>query len=740
MESGGEGMRLGGTEIISCSKDSTVQHHYLYVDPASQSSYHWTQYPHQLLSTSAVSWNVKGAIATVNDYIDRRNTILEPDPTLPGPFSFAAHHPVSLSTSTVSGNNAVSPRTSVGQGQGSPSSTLGNPLSGAVLASILAGAAGGPGSARAGLTNGIMRIFDPNVQMALAYKPIEGVEQEGDVPYLSEEEAFVYFARHYKFTSQHSYTSSDLLAGHDPCNGPAPPPPPSTPPSAVNDETFVTLCRHNSNVARDIREYELAQVWLFLAQLLGPGKRIEKAESSGPPPLPMDEPTPSNHKTGTATGNKSSESQMPNRLRPHSVTFVPGQSYNPSTALHRRSMQEQHGENVLLASTVAALQLDANSNAWQQYLQVDLVEDQTSSAPLPVQPLVAEVVAPAAIKTMNKESESNGEQGDHDAEDERKSKESLDAHTLQLTHSASISRAPATSPPTTSSPSSPAVRHSTSSSANPSLSMGVLPSSISASNRSQILLDCLPTIHKSHCYVLPASNEQSGDSSRAPTPTSRLVRRTPGFEFNPFNAGLSIPSSLLFQSRLVETLLEHRIERGDVQCCVAIMSLLKEFHVPLLDCMERLENAGKIGKDCGGHTLLDRVKQWYWSYIDLLQRHELYSHASEIIQLCNDPDLKKMNQKSTTVSLICPVCKHPSQTCGNACTSKGCSKTRMTNCSICNEPVTGVYVWCQGCGHGGHMQHMHDWFDMHAVCPTGCLHKCVNLMTMLSTAGAGAVR
>jgi hypothetical protein len=33
--------------------------------------------------------------------------------------------------------------------------------------------------------------------------------------------------------------------------------------------------------------------------------------------------------------------------------------------------------------------------------------------------------------------------------------------------------------------------------------------------------------------------------------------------------------------------------------------------------------------------------------------------------------------------------------------------------------VTGMYAWCQGCGHGGHLQHMDEWFQKESVCPVG---------------------
>ena len=38
------------------------------------------------------------------------------------------------------------------------------------------------------------------------------------------------------------------------------------------------------------------------------------------------------------------------------------------------------------------------------------------------------------------------------------------------------------------------------------------------------------------------------------------------------------------------------------------------------------------------------------------------------------------------------------------------------------------FTWCQTCRHGGHAEHLLDWFKAHAVCPvTGCVCKCGSL-------------
>lgn len=50
---------------------------------------------------------------------------------------------------------------------------------------------------------------------------------------------------------------------------------------------------------------------------------------------------------------------------------------------------------------------------------------------------------------------------------------------------------------------------------------------------------------------------------------------------------------------------------------------------------------------------------------------------------------------------------------------------RARVCVVCSQqPVRGVFVVCPGCSHGGHLEHMRDWFAVHRHCPTGCGHVC----------------
>lgn len=132
--------------------------------------------------------------------------------------------------------------------------------------------------------------------------------------------------------------------------------------------------------------------------------------------------------------------------------------------------------------------------------------------------------------------------------------------------------------------------------------------------------------------------------------------------------------------------------------------------------------------------LFTQIRQWFpWLRIfvffmglhclitDLLSHYQLYTVANDVIKLCSVPSVRELNQQSTTVHTNCNLCNRLLNKSGWYCTS--CRK--HTNCcSICQLPVRGLYVWCQGCSHGGHLQHIQEWMKKSPQCPTGCGHYC----------------
>jgi len=72
----------------------------------------------------------------------------------------------------------------------------------------------------------------------------------------------------------------------------------------------------------------------------------------------------------------------------------------------------------------------------------------------------------------------------------------------------------------------------------------------------------------------------------------------------------------------------------------------------------------------------------------------------------------------------CYGCKQPYS--GARCPS--CLRVPLT-CSICRSPVRGASIVCLLCSHGGHTDHMGQWFAAETVCPTGCGCNCLEYNT-----------
>ncbi|XP_059809700.1 GATOR complex protein WDR24-like isoform X1 [Hypanus sabinus] len=142
-------------------------------------------------------------------------------------------------------------------------------------------------------------------------------------------------------------------------------------------------------------------------------------------------------------------------------------------------------------------------------------------------------------------------------------------------------------------------------------------------------------------------------------------------------------------------------EQGDVQMAISVLIVLGD----------------RIRKEIDEQT----QEHWYMSYIDLLQRFRLWNVANEVIKLSTCRSINCLNQASTTLHVNCNNCKRPMNTHGWMCERcrRGASK-----CAVCHHAVKGLFVWCQGCTHGGHLQHVMEWFRLHTHCPTGCGHIC----------------
>jgi hypothetical protein len=57
---------------------------------------------------------------------------------------------------------------------------------------------------------------------------------------------------------------------------------------------------------------------------------------------------------------------------------------------------------------------------------------------------------------------------------------------------------------------------------------------------------------------------------------------------------------------------------------------------------------GGVAKSALPDVGIDIIREWYLSYIDLLQQMCLFTQAASLIRNCNDPIIGALNQQSTT--------------------------------------------------------------------------------------------
>lgn len=126
------------------------------------------------------------------------------------------------------------------------------------------------------------------------------------------------------------------------------------------------------------------------------------------------------------------------------------------------------------------------------------------------------------------------------------------------------------------------------------------------------------------------------------------------------------------------------------------------------------------------------VEHWQLSYMEIVSRYELWNHFTEIVNLSTIPAIMNMNS-SSTIHTSCGQCrkrmpqKH-AWICGNHGDNDHEQCRSGITCALCQNVVRrGLYVWCQGCCHGGHIKCMEDWFRYpfsQGLCPKGCGHVC----------------
>eukprot|EP00730_Choanoeca_flexa_P000332 TRINITY_DN10151_c0_g1_i2.p1 TRINITY_DN10151_c0_g1~~TRINITY_DN10151_c0_g1_i2.p1 ORF type:complete len:725 (+),score=147.85 TRINITY_DN10151_c0_g1_i2:60-2234(+) len=116
---------------------------------------------------------------------------------------------------------------------------------------------------------------------------------------------------------------------------------------------------------------------------------------------------------------------------------------------------------------------------------------------------------------------------------------------------------------------------------------------------------------------------------------------------------------------------------------------------------------------------LDDQEAIFLDYDQQLDTLQLWTARGTFLRHCPIAEVRGLTEQGTTMIAACVQCQGPML--NGVCTS--CKAT--VKCSVCRLQVTSLYIWCRGCGHGGHRDHLMAWFKRKPTCPVpGCGHVC----------------
>ena len=169
-----------------------------------------------------------------------------------------------------------------------------------------------------------------------------------------------------------------------------------------------------------------------------------------------------------------------------------------------------------------------------------------------------------------------------------------------------------------------------------------------------------------------------------------------------------------FSGHILESLKETAF-RGDIPTAVTAIILL--------------------GDKIKGLVPDDLAEHWFLAYIDQLRRMQMFNKATVIIKKGSKyPLVQELQQPVAKFQILCPVCESKTKVLPKSFACRECNSV-IGKCSWCQEVVSGLYTFCQGCGHGGHLYHIADWFLKHPTneASSSIINDTVEKMSVMST-------
>lgn len=115
----------------------------------------------------------------------------------------------------------------------------------------------------------------------------------------------------------------------------------------------------------------------------------------------------------------------------------------------------------------------------------------------------------------------------------------------------------------------------------------------------------------------------------------------------------------------------------------------------------------------------DQLENYIRLYAEILYRWNLLEQRAKVLKFTSVVTVSR--QYGVKMLCACGCCGHIS----SSVTCCVCSRYSVT-CVICRVPVRGMAVFCLSCGHGGHLRHVQQWFEVRSTCPAGCNCQCID--------------
>lgn len=177
-------------------------------------------------------------------------------------------------------------------------------------------------------------------------------------------------------------------------------------------------------------------------------------------------------------------------------------------------------------------------------------------------------------------------------------------------------------------------------------------------------------------------------------------------------------ASMAVGGNLVRLVLQYYETMGDVQMLATIVCVLRQEKTDSKEDILLLSDETDV--KCDGYLRRYSDLLYSWRLLSLraqINKRLRYTYES---REAFGVSFRGTQEGGITVFSECPHCHQPTTT--NYCNN--CSDYAF-RCSICDTAVRGLFTICNECGHGGHISHMHSWFQTQKMCPTGCGCRCV---------------